>query len=41
METIKKRFHTFVDSSMPVIAHYKAIGKVLYTLNSTPQTLDL
>lgn len=27
-ETIKKRFHTFVNASLPVIEKYEAIGKV-------------
>ena len=28
IETIKKRFHTFIESSMPVIDYYKGIDKV-------------
>lgn len=28
METIKKRFKVFLESSLPVIQHYKAQGKV-------------
>lgn len=28
IETIRKRFHVFIDSSMPVIQYYEALGKV-------------
>ncbi|PRW59530.1 UMP-CMP kinase 3-like [Chlorella sorokiniana] len=28
IETIRKRFHVFIDSSMPVIQYYDALGKV-------------
>jgi UMP-CMP kinase len=27
-ETIRKRFHVFMDSTQPVVAHYEAEGKV-------------
>ena len=37
-ETIRKRLHTFQQSTLPVIEHYQAIGKVkkVYTLNLNP-----
>ncbi|CAD6977683.1 unnamed protein product, partial [Tilletia controversa] len=28
-ESIKKRFHTFVETSMPVVEHYRKLGKVV------------
>jgi UMP-CMP kinase len=28
IESIKKRFKTFIDTSYPVIEHYEALGKV-------------
>jgi adenylate kinase family enzyme len=34
-ETIRKRFKTFVEQSLPVVAHYKAQGKV-FDISSVP-----
>lgn len=28
MESLKKRFNTYINDSMPIINHYKKIGKV-------------
>ena len=42
-ETIRKRLHTFQQSTLLVIEHYQAIGKVkkVYTLNLSSQCLLL
>ncbi len=37
-ESIRKRFRTFVETSMPVVRHYEAEGKVV-KVDSTPRRI--
>ena len=38
-ETMRKRFHTFVHSSMPVVEHFEKQGK-LHKINAATGTPD-
>jgi len=40
VESIKKRFKTFVETSMPVVDHYRKQGKVI-EINSTPPPAEV
>ena len=40
-ETMRKRFHTFLHSSMPVVEHYEKLGKLhkISAATGTPEEI--